>query len=611
MELMGGKELGHSTPQPQSRPGEVSSTGGARMLESEIDKIVGQVQELFKGELEHRQLEKLKNSLTVAIKSNASHDSLSEMKQSGLSLQSRTPARTAAPPEPAKDQPPPAQLRRDRSKSKERRLRGKPPFKASLKYRKQYVPDDSFVMKQKIRDAASKSRERQASRSRERDQPTREPVDPPQDLKAVAGFRSTGKLEASSKYLKEAVPLKPCETDCGEDDLQLSAEEEAQEDGDDEQDDGGEEESNADGQEEDAGEEELEQDGSGELEEQEAGEEEEPGGEEEEQGDGQQDRQEDTQPIRQELHVERQPSVRHPTDPAEQSSRQTFTSAPKPTTQRRQSDPEAACADKPWPTKRAVDSKAISRGAEQIGVDFQAKKLEAASLRSPIKDRFSHDAADCWQSAKPDDTLEPDFSEIPVDIRIPEVGNITQSSVTKVHNVAPDEEDGIMAKDIFAAFESLQKQASESATVYGQRSSADKKDIGLKKLLEYKHNIDNLSEKDDSSLHSPSRAQRPEAASPLRQPQQTRPPNYAAEKTRRSGPAQTTGLASAPQKKTARPEAEKGTRFEPETDPCQIESLAARRERWLQTQAGCLAARQAATLLGSEAQDRLAVEEET
>ena len=90
MELMGGKEPSLRTP-PVSRPGEPSQASGkSAMPDSEIHKIVGQVHDFFKGELEQKQLEKLKNSLTFAIKSNMSHDSASELKKSGLSLHSRS-----------------------------------------------------------------------------------------------------------------------------------------------------------------------------------------------------------------------------------------------------------------------------------------------------------------------------------------------------------------------------------------------------------------------------------------------------------------------------------------------------------------------------------------
>ena len=344
-------------------------------------------------------------------------------------------------------------------------------------------------MKQKMREGARRSRERRTSQSLERERPTPALLEAPHGLRSAAAAQKAP-AKPGAAHPREAVHLKPSEPEPDQE-LEFSEDEEALEEAAEEQE--------AEEAEEEEGQEELGEEELGDEEEQESEAREEAGEEEE----SARELQEDSQPTRQALLVERQQSARNPTDPQDQSSRHTFTSGPQPDPKagpkRRLSDPETNFCEQQAPARRGGESKAISRGENKVGIDFNVQKLEEAGNRSPIRDRFSHDGAEGWRTGKPDDTLEPDFSEMPVDIRVPEVGNMTQSSVMKVNNIMPDEEDGIMAKDIFAAFESLQKQASESATVYGNRGSAEKQSIGLKSLMDYKHNIDNLSEKEDST----------------------------------------------------------------------------------------------------------------
>ena len=108
-------------------------------------------------------------------------------------------------------------------------------------------------------DQPSRSRERKASKSRDRDQPTREPFEAPENLKSNNTRKTADKFEPLTRPNKQAVALKTYEPD-DEDDLELSAEEEqAIEEGAEEQEDQPQEESNTDGLEEQQAEEEQDQ----------------------------------------------------------------------------------------------------------------------------------------------------------------------------------------------------------------------------------------------------------------------------------------------------------------------------------------------------------------
>ena len=359
-------------------------------------------------------------------------------------------------------------VNRERSDSRERR-RGKPPFKASMKYRKEYQVDEySLGMKMK---------------------------------EVYEG----GARDKSKEATKEVVRKKEEEMEEKEEEMdEGDGEYEGEEEDDDERE--GEEENLNEEEEEDA--EDDEDDGEGEEEDGEA--EDREGGDEEGEEEDIEDRRdgnscileedeeaEETMPVKSSSGVTGKKSEKVDQQAGgSHLSKQLVTLSHLTerirSPHRQPSETNLEYSDNPSPERTFEKSRAINSPDRVQAADKERVKIHDYSIR---------------HNMKYDESMEKEFGEMmTVDLKVPEVGYLTESSVLKTNNQMVDEEDGIMAKDIFAALESLQKATSESHTAYGMKKQQEyqgtgiKKDIGLKKMLDYRHNVDTLSEKDNCRI---------------------------------------------------------------------------------------------------------------